>query len=60
MRHQEKVTCLSADLLEQRAATRFREAELPPGEARQQALKNAAQLQACTKRFSRASFAESA
>jgi predicted transcriptional regulator len=40
-----KVTFLSADHLEQRAALRVRQAEeLPPGEARQHALKNAAQL----------------
>lgn len=45
MRHKEKVTFLSADQLEARAASRFQEAEqLPPGEARQHALKNAAQL----------------
>ena len=43
--YKEKVTFLSADQLEQQAAKRFREAEqLPPGEARQHALKNAAQL----------------
>jgi hypothetical protein len=45
MRNKEKVVFLSADHLEARAASRVREAEqLPPGEARQQALRNAAQL----------------
>ena len=45
MRSKEKVTYLSVDDLEQRAVLRIREAEqLAPGEARQHALKNAAQL----------------
>ncbi len=45
MRHKQKVTFLSADHLEAQAASRVREAEqLPPGEARQHALRNAAQL----------------
>ena len=45
MRTTEKVSFLSADHLEQQAASRVREAtQLPPGEARQHALKNAAQL----------------
>ena len=45
MRNKAKTTFLSADHLEQQAASRFREAEqLPPGEARQRALRNAAQL----------------
>ena len=41
-----EVICLTADRLEKQAASRIREAELlPPGRARQHALKNAAQLQ---------------
>lgn len=45
MRNKEKASFLSADHLEEQAASRVREAEhLPPGEARQNALKNAAQL----------------
>ena len=45
MRSTEKNIYLTADHLEQRAAVRIREAEqLPPGEARQHALNNAAQL----------------
>jgi hypothetical protein len=45
MRSKEKIAYLSADHLEEQAASRVREAErLPPGEARQHALKNAAQL----------------
>ena len=45
MRNKDKVSFLSADHLEEQAASRLREAEqLPPGEARQHALKNAAQL----------------
>jgi hypothetical protein len=45
MRHKEKIIFLSADHLEEQAAARFRQAEqFPPGEARQQALRNAAQL----------------
>jgi hypothetical protein len=45
MRNKEKVTFLSADRLEEQAASRLREAEqMPPGEARQNALRNAAQL----------------
>ena len=45
MFNKEKVIFLSADHLEERAASRVRQAEqLPPGEARQHALKNAAQL----------------
>jgi hypothetical protein len=45
MRNQEKISFLSADHLEQQADSRVREAaQLPPGEARQHALNNAAQL----------------
>jgi hypothetical protein len=45
MRNKEKVTFLSADHLEVQAASRLREAEqMPPGEARQNALRTAAQL----------------
>jgi hypothetical protein len=45
MQKTQKATFLSADHLEERAATRMREAaQLPPGEARQHALNNAAQL----------------
>ena len=45
MQSTEKVTYLSADQLEERAAARITEAEqLPPGETRQHALRNAAQL----------------
>jgi hypothetical protein len=45
MRNREKVIFLSADHLDEQAAARVREAaQLPPGEARQHALKNAAQL----------------
>ena len=45
MRNREKMMFLSADHLEQQAAARVREAaRLPPGEARQDALGNAAQL----------------
>ena len=45
MRKTEKVAFLSADHLEEQAAARARQAaQLPPGEARQHALKNAAQL----------------
>lgn len=45
MRNNEKITFFSADHLEEQAASRVREAEkMPPGEARQHALKNAAQL----------------
>ena len=45
MRSKEKVTFLSVDHLEEQAAARVREAaQLPPGEARQNALRNAAQL----------------
>jgi len=45
MQSTEKVTYLSADQLEERAAARIREAEqLPAGETRQHALRNAAQL----------------
>jgi hypothetical protein len=45
MLNKEKATFLSADYLEERADSRVRQAEqLPPGEARQHALKNAAQL----------------
>jgi hypothetical protein len=45
MRNQEKIAFLSADHLEQQADSRVREAaQLPPGEARQHALNNAAQL----------------
>ena len=41
----EKTAFLSADHLEEQAASRTREAaRFPPGEARQHALKNAAQL----------------
>ena len=41
----EKVVFLTADQLEERAVARIAQAEqLPPGEARQHALKNAAQL----------------
>ena len=54
MRSKEKIIYLSADHLEERAASRVREAEqLPPGEARQHALRNAAQLRsyAAMKRY---------
>jgi hypothetical protein len=45
MHAKEKAIYLSADQLEERAIARIRQAEqLPPGEARQHALKNAAQL----------------
>jgi hypothetical protein len=45
MQKTRKTTFLSADHLEERAAARMREAaQLPPGEARQHALNNAAQL----------------
>jgi hypothetical protein len=45
MRNNEKVIFLSAAHLEEQVAARVMEAEqLPPGEARQHALKNAAQL----------------
>ena len=45
MRSTEKIIYLTADHLEERAAASIRDAEqLPPGEARQHALKNAAQL----------------
>jgi hypothetical protein len=45
MRNREKIVFLSADHLEAQAAARVREAaQLPPGEARDHALKNAAQL----------------
>jgi hypothetical protein len=45
MQDREKMIFLSAVHLEERAATRIREAEqLPAGEARQHALNNAAQL----------------
>jgi predicted transcriptional regulator len=45
MRNHTKVIFLTADQLEERAAERIRQAEqFPPGEARQHALKNAAQL----------------
>lgn len=45
MRNKEKIIFVSAAHLEEQAAARTREAEqLPPGEARQHALKNAAQL----------------
>jgi hypothetical protein len=45
MRNSEKISFLSADHLEQQADSRVREAaQLPPGEAQQHALKNAAQL----------------
>ncbi|MEI9923511.1 MAG: hypothetical protein WDN50_08260 [Bradyrhizobium sp.] len=50
----EKITYLTADHLEERAAARLREAEqLPDGQARQHALKNAAQLRsyAAMKRY---------
>jgi hypothetical protein len=54
MRSAEKVTYLTADHLEERAAAKIRDAEqLPPGDARQHALKNAAQLRsyAAMKRY---------
>jgi cytidylate kinase len=54
MRSTQKITYLTADHLEERAAARIREAEqLPPGQARQHALKNAAQLRsyAAMKRY---------
>ena len=54
MRSKEKIIYLTADHLEERAAWRVREAEqLPPGEARQHALRNAAQLRsyAAMKRY---------
>ena len=45
MQSKEKAIYLSADQLEERAAARIREAEqLPAGETRQHALRNAAQL----------------
>jgi hypothetical protein len=45
MRSKEKILFLSADHLQEQADARIREAEqLPDGEARQNALKNAAQL----------------
>jgi hypothetical protein len=45
MRDKKKTTFLSADHLEEQAAARAREAaQMPPGEAQQHALKNAAQL----------------
>jgi hypothetical protein len=45
MRNRKKAVFLTADQLEERAAARISQAEqLPPGEARQHALKNAAQL----------------
>jgi tRNA A37 threonylcarbamoyladenosine synthetase subunit TsaC/SUA5/YrdC len=45
MPSKDKITYLSADHLEQQAVSRIREAQqLPPGEARQHALNNAAQL----------------
>ena len=45
MRTKETPIYLSADQLEERAVARIRQAEqLPPGEARQHALRNAAQL----------------
>ena len=45
MRSKEKVVRLTADHLEERAASKIRAAErLPPGEARQHALNNAEQL----------------
>jgi len=45
MRNRERIIFLSADHLDQQAASRDREAaRLPPGEARQHALNNAAQL----------------
>jgi hypothetical protein len=48
MRNKEKVIFLSADHLEEQAAARLRQAEqYPPGEARQHALRNAAQLRSC-------------
>jgi hypothetical protein len=54
MRTSKKVVFLTADQLDERAEERIRQAaQLPPGEARQHALKNAAQLQsyAATKRL---------
>jgi hypothetical protein len=45
MRNRTKVVFLSADHLEEQASARIDKAErLPPGEARQNALKNEAQL----------------
>ena len=45
MRTKEKAIYLTADQLEERAVERIGQAEqFPPGEARQHALKNAAQL----------------
>jgi hypothetical protein len=45
MRNRTKAIFLTADQLEERAAARIRQGEqLPPGEARKHALKNAAQL----------------
>jgi hypothetical protein len=45
MRHKDKTLFLSADHLEEQANARIREADqLPNGEAKQNALKNAAQL----------------
>ena len=45
MRSREKILFLSANHLQEQADARIREAEqLPDGEARQNALKNAAQL----------------
>jgi len=54
MRSTQKITYLTADHLEERAAAKLRDAEqLPPGAARQHALKNAAQLRsyAAMKRY---------
>jgi hypothetical protein len=54
MRSTEKITYLTADHLEERAAAKMLDAEqLPPGDARQHALKNAAQLRsyAAMKRY---------
>jgi len=50
----EKISHLTPDRLEERAAAKIRDAEqLPPGEARQRALNNAAQLRsyAAMKRY---------
>jgi hypothetical protein len=54
MRTGENISHLTADYLEERAAAKIRDAEQwPPGEARQHALKNAAQLRsyAAMKRY---------
>ena len=61
MRSRERPVVLTADQLEDRASARITNAErLPPGEARQRALKNAAQLRSlcCHEETTRAGPAE--